>query len=142
SLDDLEIVESVRRGEVSAAAALHDRVRPQIDRTVARLLGRHDPEHDELAQIALTELVLGIDRFRGECSLDHWTARITAHAVYNEVRRRKRARRVFAFEVDVEGEARGGGVDTERDVAARDVLRRVRACLDALELNKAWTLVV
>lgn len=140
--NDLGIVAKVRRGECSAVAVLHDRVRPQIDRTLERLLGRRDADHEELAQIALTELVLTIHRFRGDCSLDHWTARITAHAVYNEMRRRRRARRVFAFEIDTDLEESMSRTDTEREVGARGLLRRVRACLDELEPNKAWTLVL
>ena len=140
TLDDAEILASIKRGDALAAAALHDRVRPQIDRTLSRLLGRQDPEHEELAQAAITELVMTIDRFRGECSLDHWTARITAHAVYNEIRRRRRARRVFAY-----GEAlpdKPGDADTEQGAALRGLLRRVRVHLDQLEPNKAWTLML
>jgi RNA polymerase sigma-70 factor (ECF subfamily) len=142
ALDDAEILAGVLRGDPLAATALHDRVRPQIDRTITRLLGRRDPEHEELAQAAITELVMSIDRFRGDCSLDHWTARLTAHAIYNEIRRRRRARKVFSQDEQGEREEPVASCDTEQDAVTRDLLRRVRACLDRLEPNKAWTLML
>jgi hypothetical protein len=43
-------------GNVAVAPAFHDRVRPAIDRTLVRLLGRRDVDHDDLAQRALIEL--------------------------------------------------------------------------------------
>jgi RNA polymerase sigma-70 factor (ECF subfamily) len=38
SLDDAQLLQALRDGDPSAATSLHDRVRPQVDRTTARLL--------------------------------------------------------------------------------------------------------
>jgi RNA polymerase sigma-70 factor (ECF subfamily) len=140
SLDDAQILAGVRAGDETAAAALHDRVRPQIDRTLIRLLGRRDRDHEELAQAAIVQLVMTIDRFRGDCSLDHWTARVTAHAVYNEIRRRRRMRRVFSESSDAPDPV--SSTNPEHDALLRGLLHRVRECLDRLEPNKAWTLML
>jgi RNA polymerase sigma-70 factor, ECF subfamily len=138
-LDDAQLLDAVRRGDPSAAGALHDRARPLVVRTVARLLGRSDWDREDLVQQALIELVTTIDRFRGDCSLDGWISMLSARVVYKHIRRRKTERRVFAGPAidDTAGAQRTG-----RDAALRGVIDRVRGHLDALEPNKAWTFVL
>src|SRR5258706_14020220 len=46
--DDSQLLGAVRSGDKSAAAAFYDRVRPQIDRTLMRLFGKRDTDHDDL----------------------------------------------------------------------------------------------
>jgi RNA polymerase sigma-70 factor (ECF subfamily) len=140
ALDDAEILGAVRRGDRSAAAALHARIRPQIELTLHRLLGRRDPDQDDLAQLSLIALVGSLDRFRGDCSLDTWTARITAHTVFKELRRRRSARALLESaeeRLDVEP-----SVGLEREACLRSLLRRVRHHLDAMDPLRAWTVVL
>jgi RNA polymerase sigma-70 factor (ECF subfamily) len=138
-LDDAQLLDALRRGDPSAAGALHDRARPLVVRTVARLLGRSDWDCEDLVQQALIELVTTIDRFRGDCSLDSWISMLSARVVYKHIRKRKTERRVFAGPVfdDTVGAQR-----ISRDATLRAVIDRVRAHLDALEPNKAWTFVL
>jgi len=138
-LDDSELLVAIRAGDVSAATALHDRVRPQVDRTIRRLLGRSDPDHDDVAQRALLEIVSTIDRYRGDCSLDTWTSTLTAHIVYKEIRTRTVQRRVFG--VMDEG-AEPSSRHEEQDVVARSTVRRVRHHLESMDEGKAWTVVL
>jgi RNA polymerase sigma-70 factor (ECF subfamily) len=139
SLDDAQLLDAVRRGDPSAAGALHDRARPLVVRTVARLLGRTDWDREDLVQQALIELVTTIERFRGDCTLDGWISMISARVVYKHIRKRKTERRVFAGPMidDVIGAQRTG-----RDAALRGLIERVRAHLDALEPKKAWTFML
>ena len=141
AFDDLEMLEAIKRGDASAAAALHDRVRPQIDRTITRLLGRKDVDREDLAQLSMIELVRSIPRFRGECSLDTWTSRVTAHTVFKEIRRRTTERRIFDASSEV-GAQRACAVDFDRKLAMRSTLERVRVHVDAMEQTKAWTVVL
>jgi RNA polymerase sigma-70 factor (ECF subfamily) len=141
SLDDSEMLAAMRAADPSAATAFHDRVRPQVDRTIARLLGRHDNDHEDLAQLAMIELVYTIDRYRGECSLDAWTSTVTAHVVYKQIRRRQTERRVFAS-LDPEDLVARAPLHGERDAVARSVVTRVRAHLDGMDPNKAWTFLL
>jgi RNA polymerase sigma-70 factor (ECF subfamily) len=132
-LDDNELLGAVRCGDDSAATALYHRVRPQIDATIARMLGRQDADVEDVAQLALIELVRSIHQFRGECSLDTWVSRITAHVVCKQIRRRRIERGVFARTDDepIDG-ARPGSL-----LVARDLLRRIRSHLDTMDQDRA-----
>jgi RNA polymerase sigma-70 factor (ECF subfamily) len=142
ALDDSELLAALRAGDTAAAAALHDRVRPQVDRTVRRLLGPGDFDGEDVAQQAMIELVGTIDRYRGDCSLDSWTSTITAHAVYKHIRRRKTERRIFgALEGDGFAETRSHS-RTGHDALVRSVLSRVLGHLNAVDESKAWTFVL
>lgn len=140
SLDDIELLTALRRGDASAATALHDRVRPQVDRTIRRLLGR-DVDHDDLAQLAMMELIWTIDRFRGDCSLDSWTGTVTAHVVFKHLRRRKTERKIFAAmapdDLSLVSPRREA-----REATARSVLRRVLEHLDRVDESRAWAFVL
>jgi RNA polymerase sigma-70 factor (ECF subfamily) len=142
SLDDAELLVALRRGDASAAAAMHDRVRPQVDRTIFRLLGRRDTDHEDIAQQALIELIYTIDGYRGECSLDTWTATLTAHVVYKHLRRRKAERRLFAEMLDADDFISISSRRTGSDAIGRSAVRRVAEHLDRLEANQAWAFVL
>lgn len=142
ALDDAEILAACRRGDASAARALHARARTIVDRTIARLLGRKDSRFEDLAQIALIEIVRSLDRFRGECSLDTWSSRVTAHAVYKELRRRRLEHRVFAESVDANPDEPPSSHDESRAAEARSSLRRVREHLAEIDPVKSWTIVL
>src|SRR6478752_4311629 len=86
---DGALLTAVLAGETAAAVTFHDRVRPVVERTLGRLLGARDPDHEDLAQQALIDLVLSLERFRGECPLDAWAAVIAARTAYKHIRRRK-----------------------------------------------------
>jgi RNA polymerase sigma-70 factor (ECF subfamily) len=138
AVDDRELLAASRAGAASAMTALHDRVRPQVDSTLRRLLGTSDVDYQDIAQTALIEIVYTIDRYREECSLDSWVSKVTAHVVYGHLRRRKTERRIFGIllpdDVALPSLSR-----TSHEIVARDVGNRVRAHLGQLEPNKAWT---
>jgi RNA polymerase sigma-70 factor (ECF subfamily) len=142
ALDDSELLAALRQGDHGAATALHDRVRPQVDRTIRRLLGPRDFDHEDIAQQAMIELVSTIERYRGDCSLDSWTSTITAHVVYKHIRRRKTERRIFgALDADLLAETRSSS-RTGREAIVRNVMSRVRDLLDQIDESKAWTFVL
>jgi RNA polymerase sigma-70 factor (ECF subfamily) len=142
TFDDAELLAALRRGDSSAATALHDRVRRQVDRTLCRLLGRRDVDHEDLAQLAMIELIYTIDGYRGDCSLDTWTATLTAHVVYKHLRRRQTERRLFAGMLDDDDFPAVSTNGTGREAMARSAVRRVAEHLDSLDANRAWSLVL
>jgi RNA polymerase sigma-70 factor (ECF subfamily) len=142
ALDDSELLAALRSGDPTAATALHDRVRSQVDRTVHRLLGGRDSDHEDIAQLAMIELVSTIDRYRGDCSLDSWTGTITAHVVYKHIRRRKTERRIFgALDADLLAQTRSSS-RLGREAIVRNLVHRVRGHLEKMDESKAWTFVL
>jgi RNA polymerase sigma-70 factor (ECF subfamily) len=141
SLDDIELLTALRASDPTAATAFHDRARPQIDRTILRLLGRRDSDHEDLAQLAMIELVYAIEKFRGECSLDAWISMLTARVVYKQLRRRKLERRTFGV-YDPETSTATSGRKTERDAMAKSAMARVATHLQGIEEQKAWTFLL
>lgn len=141
ALDDTELLTAMRASDPSAATAFHDRARPMIDRTILRLLGRRDSDHEDLAQLAMIELVYAIEKFRGECSLDSWIAMLTARVVYKQLRRRKLERRTFGV-YDPETSTATSSLRTERDAMARNAMNRVTTHLGKMDEQKAWTFLL
>jgi RNA polymerase sigma-70 factor (ECF subfamily) len=137
--DDNEMVAAVRAGDEAAAGAFHDRLRPRVEATVRRLLGPRDPSTEDVGQLAMMALIEGIDRYRGECSLDSWASAVTAHVVYKQLRRRKLERQVFTAPEDFEPRSR---LDPARALVARDLVRRARALLGDVSEDKAWTFLL
>ena len=142
TLDDSQLLASIRAGDPDAATALHDRLRPVVERAIRRLLGPGDRDHEDLAQHAMIEVVYTIDKFRGDCPLDAWASTVAAHVVYNHIRKVTTERRIFeGFRLeDDDGPASTRSLSSE--TSARSTLRRVVVHLDAIEQGKAWTYVL
>jgi RNA polymerase sigma-70 factor, ECF subfamily len=142
ALDDSELLAAVRAGDARAATAFHDRMRPQVERTIGRLFGRRDADHEDVVQQALIELVTTIDRYRGECSLDSWASTIAAHVVYKHIRHRKVERRIFsALAPEVLAQARSSA-RPGREAILRNAASRVLEHLDAVDEAKVWAFVL
>jgi RNA polymerase sigma-70 factor, ECF subfamily len=136
SVDDSQLLAAMREGDKSVAAAFHDRVRPQIDRTLLRLFRRYDVDHEDLRQLALIELVMTIGKFRGECSLDSWVGALTARIVFKHLRRRQAERRLFgALERDDAVPPSGVGAN---DALVRNLMSHASQHLQAMDANRAW----
>jgi RNA polymerase sigma-70 factor (ECF subfamily) len=142
TLEDSQLLAAVRHGEPRAAGALYDRMRPVVDRTISRLLGAPDADHQDLAQLAMIELVRTIDRYRGECSIDGWAATVTAHIVYKHIRHRQVERRVFAGPIGVEPEVASSTQTPAREAVLRGLLGRVVKHLEAMDSGRAWAVTL
>jgi RNA polymerase sigma-70 factor (ECF subfamily) len=134
----------VRRGDPDAATALHDRLRPVVERSIRRILGPGDRDHEDLAQQAMIEVVYTIDRFRGDCPLDAWASTVAAHVVYNHIRRRTTERKIFESMRfgDASDDMPASSRSLSREAAARSALRRVMTHLDGIDEAKAWAYVL
>jgi RNA polymerase sigma-70 factor (ECF subfamily) len=116
-------------------------VRPQIDRTLARLFGRHDSDYDDLRQLALIELVFNIERFRGECSLDTWVSTLTARVVFKHLRHRQTERRMMTLLARDELLPQTS-IGSSRQPLLRSAMVRAAQHLEAIDPNKAWAFVL
>jgi RNA polymerase sigma-70 factor (ECF subfamily) len=141
SLDDSQLLARMRAGDKSAAPAFYYRVRPQIDRTLARLFGKGDVDHDDMRQLALIEIVFTLHRFRGECSLDAWVGTITGHVVFKHLRRRQTEARLFGV-LEREDLLPASALGTAREPLIRNLMRRASLHLEAMQADKAWAFVL
>jgi RNA polymerase sigma factor (sigma-70 family) len=142
TIDDRALVAAVQAGDAACASALCDRVWAPVDRTIRRLLGHRDADRDDVAQLALIELVNGIDRYRGDCSLDSWAQTITAHVIFKHIRRRQLERRIFTDLLSEDVANVPGPAHAEGDSAKRQLLGRVSAHLDGMNEARAWAFVM
>ena len=136
-LDDSALLAGLKARDSSVSTAFYRRVRPIVDRTLVRLLGKRDADYEDVAQRALFELVDTIDGFRGECPLDAWISIVSARAAFKAIRRRRTERRLFADAegTEVEPAVRSHGAS----VAARQVLERIRRELEQMSPDRVWT---
>jgi RNA polymerase sigma-70 factor (ECF subfamily) len=140
ALDDQTLIAAIQEGHPQVASVLCDRVWPQVDRTVRRLLGWRDPDRDDVAQLSLIELVNTIGRYRGDCSLDTWAQAVTANVVFKHIRRRRTERRIFSgLLVDDEVAA---PVHNEWRSATRELLARIAQHLGDMNTERAWAFVL
>jgi RNA polymerase sigma-70 factor (ECF subfamily) len=139
-LDDETLVAAIRAGRPDVASDLCDRLWPQVDRTVRRLMGRFDSDQEDLAQIALIEIVNTIGNYRGDCSLDRWAQTVTAHAVFKHLRRRNLERRLFSELLA--DDAHAGPIHIERTSLTRQLLARIATHLDLMSKDRVWAFLL
>jgi RNA polymerase sigma-70 factor (ECF subfamily) len=141
-VEDSQLLAAVRHGEPRAAGALYDRMRPVVDRTISRLLGAPDADHQDIAQLAMIELVRTIDRYRGDCSIDGWASTVTAHIVYKYIRHRQVERRVFAGAISEEADLPSSNQSPARDAVLRGLVGRVVKHLESMDSGRAWAVTL
>jgi RNA polymerase sigma factor (sigma-70 family) len=138
---DAELVAEIVAGNPAVADTFCMRVLPTVDRTIRRLLGRDDWEHEDLTQIAVIELVRAVVGYRGESSLDTWVAAVTARVVYKHIRRRPIERHV-AFDLVGEAMLPRSRANGENALAAREILARILRHLNSIGEKLASSFVL
>lgn len=136
---DESLLAGLKRGTPEATAALIERARPIVGRTVRRLLGTKDHDHEDVAQGALIEIAFGAAQFRGDCPLDAWCARVTAFVIYKHIRRRQTERRIFG---PLGGDAREPRLGSDGGAVLRSVLDRVGDHLQTMKAEMAWAFLL
>lgn len=141
---DDEILEAVRRGDAVVAEDFYWRIKPIVDRTVRRLVGRLDRDGEDLVQIALVQLIESLTSYRGECPLDAWVSTVTAHVVYKHIRRRRLERTIFESALD-DDEERSTSQKTPgiaQRIVLRDAVKQVVDHLTTMRSERAWAFVL
>jgi RNA polymerase sigma-70 factor (ECF subfamily) len=141
-IDDRVLVAAIRTGDPTCASTLCDRVWPQVDRTIRRLLGHGDADRDDVAQLSLIEIVNSIGRYRGDCSLDSWAQTITSHVIFKHIRRRQIERRIFTDLLASDASNVVGQGHSEGASSTRELLVRVAVHLDGMNAGRAWAFVM
>jgi RNA polymerase sigma-70 factor (ECF subfamily) len=137
-LSDAALIAAVVRGDDRVSAQLYDRLGSVIDRTLCRVFGRREVDHDDLVQVAFEQVVLTLARgsYAGNCSLKTWAARIASNVGLNALRSRRRERKVLDRSVDLPDEGTSG-FDLDRQTTARTMLNRVMEELAEMNPRRA-----
>jgi RNA polymerase sigma-70 factor, ECF subfamily len=137
---DEALIAGLGRRDPAASLVFYDRVRPLVDRTLARLLGARDRDYEDVAQAALYEIVVAIGRFRGDGPLDAWLSVIIARAAYRQIRQRRLERRFFSTSMPSDSTA--GPHSAPVPFASREAVDRVRTYLARMDVQRAWTFLL
>jgi RNA polymerase sigma-70 factor (ECF subfamily) len=129
---DAELVAAVTRGDAGATSRLYRRLVPVIDRTLLRVLGGRDRDHEDLVQLSLEHLLRSIlhQKFRLDCSLQHWAAALSSRLAISELRRRTRTPSVLTEPDALErqrDERLRAWENASRATESRDLVRRALA---------------
>jgi RNA polymerase sigma factor (sigma-70 family) len=138
-IDDIQLLAALRAADRGAAEALYERSRLVVTRMLNRLLGRNDPDHQDLFQQTMVEIVRAIDRYRGECPLDAWIATLAAHVVYKQIRHRKVERRVLSDLLSFEPVAPD---QPAQSAALRSTIDQVCRHLADIDPARAWAFLL
>ena len=143
-ISDEQLIAAVQRGDSRVADELYRRLASVVDRTLYKILGRREPDHDDIVQSAFEQVVLTLARqqFAGACSLETWAARVAGHVGLNALRSRRRERRWI--DRSTEGSAPPEHhplvrQDSEKALEARSRLDQVRRHLAAMKPEQAET---
>jgi len=97
--DDLELMARVRGGDAEAFTLLVERHQHWVIGVVAKMLGSPN-EAEDLAQMVFVRVWKSASRWEPTAKFTTWLLTITRNLVFNEVRRRGRARTVPLEESD------------------------------------------
>jgi RNA polymerase sigma-70 factor (ECF subfamily) len=124
--------------------SLVDQIQPIVKSVLRRLLGRDDPEFEDIVQSTIETVLVtvGAGRYRGECPPPGWAAVIARNVAVDALRARTRDRKVFSRDQNEAAAQRSSAVETGPEYLA-DVHKRLRRVEDALSrLNQRKAVVV
>lgn len=147
STTDDELVRSVLDGNDAAFAAIFEKYKSQMTRTVGRFFRERD-DIEECVQRAFTKAYFQLKDFRGsgDGAFPAWITRIAVNVCYDEFRRRQRKGATLLTELtEVEEDhllavADGRGSSAESSLIASQLADKVLASLDPKD-RLALTLV-
>jgi RNA polymerase sigma-70 factor (ECF subfamily) len=123
---------------------LVDEIQPIVKNVLRRLLGRGDPDFDDIVQSTIEAVLVtvGAGRYRGECPTPGWAAVIARNVAVDALRARMRDRKVFSRDQNDGAAQWTSGVETGPEYLA-DIHKRLRHVQEALSrLNQRKALVV
>lgn len=146
SITDAELVLALRNGDSAKAAVLYDRLIHVVDRSLVRILGRREQDHDDLVQSVFEQIIIALTRgrFAGACSLSGWAAAVACNYALKALRTRMRERKLIdrSYDAHLEGEGAPVPMDVERQLTARSDLNRVCEELAGMNQDRATALLL
>lgn len=103
----------------------------RVHATLYRILGSNR-DMEDLIQESFLQIFRSVASYRGEASLATWVSRISARVAYAYLSKR----RVSTVALESVPDTSTGDPDTERQVVAREAMRRLYAVLDRVEAKQ------
>jgi RNA polymerase sigma-70 factor (ECF subfamily) len=140
---DRELLTALAESDPRAGFVLYDRLIRIVEWTILRIMGQRGAEHDDLVQAAFEQIVITLrgQRYNERCSLTSWASAVSCHVALNALRARRRQRAFRAEPSPAAPEPRDQH-DLESQLAARQVLERVRSELARMNPSRAEALVL
>jgi RNA polymerase sigma-70 factor (ECF subfamily) len=138
------LARAAAQGDRSATHALLVALAPHLLRTVRSMLGRSDPDAEDVAQEAALVVIGALPGFRGECSVQRFATRTTVLVAMNARRKRVASKRggqqaAIATELD---DLTAGSDGPEQRLAQARAAEAVRALLMTLPAPQAEALAL
>ena len=135
-LDDLGLLRAASDGDPRAAAVFFKRFHNAVLAFLSRMIGRDDPELDDIIQATFLTALDAADRFEGRSQVKTWLLGIAANKARTH-RRSAGRRRTALVAVVVEGAAAPGALRSPSgEVARRQLLDRVSEAVDKLSARE------
>lgn len=138
-VSDEAIIAAVQSGDERVARLLYERLFAVVDRTLFRVFGRRESDHDDLVQAAFEQIVITLTRrsYARGCNLKTWAASIAHHVGSTALRSRRRERKVVDRDASIESLGALARASSEARTLARIELERVREHLLAMKPKQA-----
>lgn len=137
---DQELIDAAARGDSKVAGKLYDRLIGVVNRTLYRIFGRRESNHDDLVQATFEQIIitLGKGRFVGAAGLSAWAATVTWHVALKALRSRRREHRVLSWgDETAEPAVAAPHADVEKNLALRREIAAARSELCEMDPAKA-----
>lgn len=151
-LSDDELISAVLGGDDRITATLYDRLHKTIERSLYRVFGRREADHDDLVQCVFEQVIVTLIRgsYSGNCSLKTWAARISSNVALNALRSRRRERNYINRTVELALDGVLGAptavaalaVDAEAQSNARAMLHVVMGELSEMNPRRAQAVLL
>lgn len=138
--NDQELIDAAASGDPKIAGKLYERLIGVVNRSLYRIFGRRESNHDDLVQTTFEQIILtlGKGRFVGATGLSAWASTVTWHVALKALRSRRREHRVLSWgEEASELELAAPQVDVERSLVLRRRIDEARAELGDMDPAKA-----
>ncbi len=133
------MAQAAANGDPTAKRDLIHLVLDQVRRTVSYLSGS-GRDSEDLAQMALIQVLNSVGSFRGECTLKYWADRIAVRTAMKHFRKRQRREKLAVSWFTATPE--DAGIDLEDDAARMETRVRISEHLQKLSLDRRTAIVL
>ena len=136
---ELEMAQVAAQGDQNAKRDLVGLVLDQVRRTMSYLSGS-ERDAEDLAQMAMIQILNSAGSFRGECTLKYWAERIAVRTAMKHFRKRQRREKLTISWFS--GAPEHSDIDIEHDAARGEARIRIAEHLQKLSFDRRTAIVL